>query len=306
LSRYRPALLLPALLLISVLAGCQQQGAPAVAPSPRYVVGAPYQAGGVWRYPREQFTTTDTGLASVTTRGPGLTADGEAFDPTALAASHRTLQLPALARVTNLETGLAVLVRLNDRGPDSPARLIAVTPRTAALLGATGDAPFRVRVQVMETESRQLAGGMATAAPLQVAAAPRDTVQQESLAPPAGATQAGRVRIAAAGPAVAAAAPGAEPAAVPLRLPEQVWRSPPAPGALYVECGSFARPQYAALMQARLAGLGARVSADANAPRDAAWRVRVGPLPDTAAAERALDQALRAGVSDARIVVDDR
>ena len=52
------------------------------------------------------------------TAAQGLTADGEAFDQGALAAAHRTLQLPALARVTNLENGRAVLVRINDRGPD--------------------------------------------------------------------------------------------------------------------------------------------------------------------------------------------
>jgi rare lipoprotein A len=291
------------LLLALALAGCVRPATPPPA-APHYVVGEPYQASGIWRYPREQFAYTDTGLAMVANRGAGLTADGELFDQGALAAGHRTLQLPALAQVTDLETGRTVLVRLNDRGPDNPGRLIALSRRAAALLGASGSAPIRVRVRLMETESRQLATGMATAAPLQVATAPRGTVAEESLAPPAGAAQSGRGRVAAAGPSVPAAAIGAASAGVPLRLPEQVWQGAPAPGALYVECGTFARQEYAAIMQNTLVGLGARVSTDYNAPRDAAWRVRIGPLRDPAEADAALDRALRAGVSDARIVVD--
>ncbi len=294
------------LLLAAALAGCTAPGGPAPVPTPaHYVVGEPYRTGGVWRYPREQFAYTDTGLATVLSRDPGPTADGEAFDPDLLTAAHRTLQLPAVARVTNLQTGRAILVRLNDRGPEAPGRLIAVTPRAAALLGVSGTAPFRVRVELAETESRQLATALATAAPLQMASAPVGSVQAESLAPPAGAAQSGRVRIAAAGPSVPAAAPAGAAETVPLRLPEQVWRTAPAPGALYVECGSFTRPQYAAIMQRRLAGLDARVSTDSRAPREAAWRVRIGPLRDIAEADATLDRALAAGVSDARIIVDD-
>jgi rare lipoprotein A len=294
-----------ALLLAALgLAGCVARPPPPVA-APHYVVGAPYQAGAVWRYPREQFSTTDTGLAVVTNRGAGLTADGELFDQGALAAAHRTLQLPALAQVTNLENGRQILVRLNDRGPDAPGRLIALTRRAAGLLGASASAPFRVRVRLMEAESRQLAATMATVAPLQVAAAPRGTVAEESLAAPTGAAQSGRGRTAAHGPAAPAAQEGPAAPAVPLRLPEQVWQASAAPGALYVECGTFARREYADIMQRQLAGLGARVSTDYGAPREAAWRVRIGPLRDTAEADAALDRALRDGVSDARIIVDE-
>ena len=302
----RAALLLLGASLAAALAGCAPRGgggAAGPAPAPHYVVGAPYQLGGVWRYPREQFAYSDTGLATVAADRTGLTADGEAFDQGALAAAHRTLQLPALARVTDLENGRAVLVRINDRGPAEPGRLIAVTRRTADLLGASGGAPFPVRVELQEAESRQLAGAMAPAPALQVATAPTGEVQSETLAPPAGAAQTARVREAAAGPPVPPAPVSAAPEAVPLRLPEQVWQLAPSPGSLYVECGTFARQHYAAIMQGRLAGLGARVSTDPRAPGDAAYQVRIGPLRDTAEADATLDRALRAGVSDARIIV---
>jgi rare lipoprotein A len=311
----RPATRLPAaarpgqgaqpLLVLSLalaLVGCTPRGAP---PTPHYVLGEPYRAGGVWRYPREQFDYADTGLAAMDGRGAGLTADGEAFDQGALAAAHRTLQLPALARVTDLENGREVLVRINDRGPDDPHLLIALTRRAVELLGAPAARPFRVRVQLIEAESRQLAGGLAPVAPLQVATAPKGAIATASLAPPPGAVASDRGRTAAALPEAPAAPAAAAAAQVPLRLPEQVWQGAPAPGRLYVECGSFSGLQYASIMQAQLVGLGARITTDYYAPREAAYRVRLGPFDDTASADAALDRALAAGVSDGRIIVDN-
>ncbi|CAH2604316.1 Rare lipoprotein A precursor [Rhodovastum atsumiense] len=298
------ARLLPVLLLAACVGGCHT-GPRQAAPQPgRYVVGEPYQTGGLWRYPREQFEYADTGLAAVAGAHAPQTANGETYDPTALAAGHRTLQLPALARVTSLETGRAVLVRINDRGPADPGRLIELTPRAAELLGG-GKGPLRVRVQLLEAESRAMAGALAEVPLLSVATAPRGGVQAESLAPPPGARQAVRVRGAAAGPVAQATGNAAVPT-VPLRLPEQVWQQPADPGLLYIECGSFARLEYARVMQHTLAGLGPQVSTDYNAPRERAFRVRIGPFADTTQADAMLDRTLRAGVSDARIVVDSR
>ena len=107
------------LLLALLLAGCVQRPKPPP-PAVQYVVGAAYEAGGVWHYPREDFSYDATGLAERLPDRAGLTADGEAFDPAAMAGSHPTLQLPAIARVTNLENGRQALTRLNDRGPDKP------------------------------------------------------------------------------------------------------------------------------------------------------------------------------------------
>ena len=139
-----------ALLLVLLAASCHRPP-PA---NPHYVLGAPYQAGGVWYYPRESYEGQETGLATVYSSGHAeLTTDGEAFDQTALAAAHQTLQLPAVVRLTNLENGLQVLVRINDRGPASPHRLIEVTRRTATLLRFPADAAVRVRLEVLPAES---------------------------------------------------------------------------------------------------------------------------------------------------------
>ncbi len=294
------------LALLLVLGSCALfQKPPPAAPTPSvaYVVGSPYQVGGVWQYPREDYGADLTGLAAIAPDHVGLTADGEVFDQTALAAGHRTLQLPAIVRITDLENGRQVVVRLNDRGPPEPGRLVSLTRRTAELLGVTGPTA-QVRLQVMEDESRQLALSLhAGGPPLALAAAPLGDVQTETLAPPSGAVQSNRVRLAASGPvAVATARPAA--AAIPLRLPEQVLQGPPRPGRLYILAATFSRLDYASILSNRLGFLGAQIETSFTAPRDKAYRVRIGPLPDVAAADAMLQRALGAGVPDAAIIVE--
>ncbi len=298
---------------LAALAGCGVLGGGGEG---RYVVGAPYQIGGQWRYPQEDFTLNETGIATVASRG-GATTNGESFDAMNLAAAHRTLQLPAIARITNLENGRQVVVRINDRGPPDPARLIAVTRRVAELLGAANPQAFRVRVQVLEDESRRLASeaqGRPVAAPFSVArapepapvpqAAPRGGVQAESLAPPGGAAS-GRQRVAAAAPTpVAQQAAAAPVGTIPLRLAEQVSQTSARPGRLAIQCGAFGSVETGEMMRARLAGLGARIQADYDAPRDRSVVVRLGPYPQLPQAEGALRRALGTGCPDGRIIVE--
>ena len=273
-------------------------------PQPHYVVGDPYQLGGVWQYPRERFGYDETGIAAVIPPGhPPLTTDGEAFDPAAMAAAHRTLQLPAVARVTNLENGRQVLVRINDRGPDSPARLLAVTPHVARLLGFDAEGTARVRVELDQAMSQALAqelqGGMGG---LKIAAAPRGAVQATPLAPPAGTAADSGVPPLASAPSAKKPDPLMQPA-VPLRLPPAVAQVMPQPGALWIECDSFTNSAYAQRERARLAGLGAQVlrSVSGGAETDT---VRIGPLASVAEADAALNRVLHSGVSGARIVVE--
>jgi rare lipoprotein A len=267
-----------------------------------YTLGVPYETGGVWQYPRADFSLDTTGLATVaaSTHKPS-TADGERYDATAMAAGHRTLQLPAIARLTDLDTGLSALVRLNDRGPVSPKRLVEVTPRVAQLLQIQDGS--RVRLQVVEGASRELVAGLEGSSPkLDIATAPPIGVTAETLPPPSGAAASARGRTAASLPTTAAVAVGTTNA-VPLRLPEQITREPVQDGALYVTLGSFSRLQYARLLQSRLAGLGAEVATDYAAPRDRAFVVRLGPFATVGDADAALDRALRAGVTEVNIVV---
>lgn len=124
-----------------------------------YKVGNPYKVGSVWYYPEENFRLVETGIASW--YGPGFhegkTSNGEVFDQSELTAAHRTLQLPSLVRVTNLENGHSVVVRVNDRGPFKHGRIMDVSQRAAELLGFINKGTARVRIEVLEKESRILA-----------------------------------------------------------------------------------------------------------------------------------------------------
>ncbi len=298
-----------AVCLLLILAGCNLR--PQGTGTPRYLVGEPYQINGVWQYPRENFTYNETGIAteaaSTTVR---FSANGESNDPTALLAGHRTLQLPAIARVTNLENGRQILVRINDRGPADPARVIALSARATTLLTPADRHAFRVRVQIVTDDSRRLANALINrpdappspeAPRLQIAAAPTTGVASEALAPPSGvASRPNLTQAAAAAPAATAdALPD-----IPFRLPEVVYGTRPNPGVLAIDCGSFGKLEYAEVLRRRIASLNPRVTTDYYAPRDNAYIVRLGPFPRLADAEAALRQALAAGVPDARIILE--
>jgi rare lipoprotein A len=76
------------------------------------------------------------------------TAGGEHYDSRALTAAHRTLPLGTEIRVTNLENGRSVRVRINDRGPNVRGRIVDLSSSAAAALGfSTGVA--RVRVEIL-------------------------------------------------------------------------------------------------------------------------------------------------------------
>ncbi|MDW8400029.1 MAG: RlpA-like double-psi beta-barrel domain-containing protein, partial [Acetobacteraceae bacterium] len=160
--------------------------------APRPTAAEPYQLGGRWYYPREDFSYAATGLAAVLPdREAGRrTANGETHDPAALMAAHRTLQLPAILRVTNLETGRSIRVRLNDRGPADPGREVALSRRAAELLGIPPGGTAQVRIAVEQEASRALAAAAPRppeAVTLPIATAPRPRLEGESLAPPPGA-----------------------------------------------------------------------------------------------------------------------
>ena len=287
-------------LVAACLLGC---GRPASAPSgtgARYVVGTGYQAGGVWFYPREDFQYDQTGLATVMETRHGITADGESTDAARLTAAHQTLQLPAIAWVTNLETGRQVLVRINDRGPASAARVIALSPRAARLLGIGAEGTERVRVQVDEGRSLALRAALHGGPQLVMTAAPRDQVTAEDLPPPTGVVQPMPKR--SVRPALAMDGAAKDMAATPESLPETVRTVAPRPGRLMIDAGSFGQAVYARQAQARLAGLAARINRSWEG-RNERFAVRAGPYGSVAAADAALAQAFQAGIMDARIVV---
>lgn len=292
---------LPALLLPLVLVASCQRTPPAVV---HYELGPAYRSAGRWHYPREEFARTETGLAEAVTAGPTLTADGERFDAGALTGSHPTLQLPALARITDLDTGRSLVVRLNDRGPASATRTLGLSRRAVELLGSADPSAIPYRLELLGDDSRRMAAALHTDAQLPIQAAPTGAVQAESLAAPTGAARAATEVGARRAAAADVAAPPADAAASVTRLPETVTQAPPRAHRLAIECASFSRSDYADLLRARLQALGAVTVTDYSAPRDRAYIVRIPGIAAAAAADRLLQQAIAAGATDARIVVD--
>jgi rare lipoprotein A len=259
-----------------ILSGC----AAPPAPQPRYFQGEPYREGGLWSYPKEEFALDEAGVAAIMPLATGLTANGELRDSGAMVAAHRTLQLPAIITVTNLDNGRSLRLRLHDRGPATPGRIIAVSPRAATLLGASG--PFRARVVLDGNASRAAIEGLAgQTALLPIATAPVGRVEREVLAPPDGARAAAQTL---------QAAPRAEAVAAntprePERLPEQVMQGAPYPGRIWLEAGRFFRRD---LAQAQAARIGGRAEPFGPAGRQQQLRVRAGPYSSIAEADAAL------------------
>ena len=123
-----------------------------------YKVGSPYQIGGKWYYPKEDYSYSEVGIASW--YGSDFhnkkTANGENYDMNTLTAAHRTLPLPSIVRVTNLENGRSLVLRVNDRGPYAKNRIIDVSKRAAQLLGFQTQGTAKVRVDLLEDESKEL------------------------------------------------------------------------------------------------------------------------------------------------------
>ena len=275
-----------------VLVGCSQSPISQA----RYHLGDPYRAGGLWSYPKEEFALEEGGIASIMPGATGLTANGELRDGQAMVAAHRTLQLPAIVTVTNLENGRSLRLRVHERGPAAAGRIVAVSPRAAALLGASG--PFRARVVLDGNASRAAIEGLAgQAALLSIATAPVGSVERESLAPPEGA-RAGAARATATPRAVSeTAAPQREPE----RLGEQVIQGVANPGQIWLEAGRFFRRD---LAQAQAARLGGQAEPFGPPGRQQQWRVRAGPYASIAEADAALARAIALGQPDLRLAVE--
>ncbi|ABS64715.1 rare lipoprotein A [Parvibaculum lavamentivorans DS-1] len=287
-----------------------------------YKVGNPYQIAGIWYYPHEDDKYDATGIASW--YGPQFhgkqTANGEIFDQNAMTAAHPTLPMPVLARVTNLENGKSIIVRINDRGPFAAGREIDLSKHAAEQLGFMTKGTAKVRVQyvgraplegglgdgrgVAESfiaprvdtppEERRVEG---TAPVTKVA-----TVATAGLPPPAGTVSAPL----ASAPAPTPPASNMDPIPDnPAARPETVQRVPvTGTGNLYVQAGSFQNLQNAESVRQQLAGLGRVEIQTTMVDGTSFYRVRVGPLSDIPAADSSLQNVIAQGHKGARIVVD--
>lgn len=135
--------------LTLAIAGCGGAGYAGYKDSPYTVRGQRYYPMS----PEQAIGFAEVGTASHYKGGffvfPGKTAIGEKIFPWSHGAAHKTLPLPCRVRITNLENGRRVKVRVNDRGPFIAGRIIDVTSATAKKLGFHDQGLAEVRVEVL-------------------------------------------------------------------------------------------------------------------------------------------------------------
>ncbi len=291
-----------------------------------FKVGKPYTIDGKVYVPEERYNYTESGIASW--YGPGFhgkkTANGEKYNSGELTAAHRTLQMPSLARVTNLENGRSVVVRINDRGPFSRGRVMDVSERAAELLGFRNKGTARIRIDVLADESRQIASAAKSGQDVrgyEVALnsratdtrsdAPVGSVVSEPLPGPAGSTTISSTEVG--------------------RLPEDEhpppggWREGSirghmtngvfypdqtvsmqavSPTDLFVQVGAFADSGNAQNAEAKLKSLGNAFVMPVQSSGRTLYRVRIGPVATVDQADILLNRVVDTGFQDAILVVD--
>jgi rare lipoprotein A len=214
--------------------------------------------------------------------------------------------MPVNVRVTNLENGHSLIVRVNDRGPFAKGRIIDLSEHAAKLLGFYDVGTARVRVTFVSRAYLENGQPPPSETPVQVAtavpAAPAGRVDTGSLSDVAGVPKA---------PAPSTTSLPQAPAPVPSSPDQLLGTQPtgqvstvPIPPVthLYVQVGAFSIFADARRIQARL-GLGLRIST-IERNRQRLYRVRLGPFDQVADADTALAQVMALGSNDARIVVD--
>lgn len=294
-----------------------------------YKVGQPYKIDGVTYTPRESFNHVETGVASW--YGPGFhgksTANGERYDQSERTAAHRTLQMPSIVRVTNLDNGLSTVVRINDRGPFARSRVIDLSRTAAEELDIIRNGTGRVRIDQLTAESlavkdvaiagggpaeqyaavAQVSSGQRSASPqappvqvmasVQPVAAPPPAVQavwptnprEPAVETPSGPLPFGR---ASSGPTIASLANGAP--ATPA----------PAASGFYVQTGAFSTAENAERQRGLVRSYGASEVTQGSAGGREVYRVRLGPYTTSDAAGIVADRLKRSGYGDARVVSD--
>ena len=248
----------------------------------RHHIGKPYTVAGKKFYPAENPDYDETGQASW--YGPKfhkrMTSNGEWFDMDYRSAAHPTLPLPSYAKVTNLENGRQMVVRINDRGPFVGTRIIDLSRKSADILGFRSKGKAKVRVQYIGP------------APLNDTGTHLADMNDEL------------IRGTAPSNMIASADTSGElqqKVALAANFDSTSQSAAPA-GAYYVQVGAFSNEGNASRARQRLQGVAPVIITPVNGEMGMVYRVRLGPIGKRNAAERALDRAVAAGHHDARVV----
>lgn len=324
------AMLLSSLLLISCteveLASHVAKQTPIMKPSQsqgKFKVGSPYRVKGKWYKPKETYSFEQTGIASW--YGPNFhgkkTANGEIFDMYELTAAHKTLQIPSLIRVTNLENGKSIVARVNDRGPFSRGRVLDLSMKAAELLDFKNQGTAKVKIQVLSQESRQIAEAAKRGEDTRRyelaynQMGQRQTISDEPMYVP---TYKGNARQPTQSKTITAsnaAVPAVETADIQTSVPGHIQGGkfypdpvvenvPVKPTSIYIQAGAFRNQDNAQRLASSLQSFGSAHVETEIVGGSSLHRVRIGPLANVPEADRVLARMAAAGQKDAIVVVD--
>jgi len=248
---------------------------PDAVPMPHYgkYKASPYSVLGKTYYPMmdgPSYRATGTASWYGTKFHGQATANGEAYDLYGMTAAHKTLPLPSYVRVTNLDNGKTVILRVNDRGPFYSDRIIDLSFAAAKKLGYAESGVARVQVEGIDPQEWWAQQGkpvpLVLAQPQMAnkAAAPAQTSSAPLMAPAETYTPPPEQHAA---------------AVMPSQIDSKKNASPAASG-LFLQAGAFANPDAAELLKDKLSQM-------ASAPvfissvthnQQVLHRVRLGPI----------------------------
>jgi rare lipoprotein A len=224
--------------------------------------------------------------------GPGFhkvpTSIGETYDMYGMSAAHKTLPLPAYVRVTNLQNGRSIVVRVNDRGPFVGNRIIDLSYTAASKLDMLRNGTAMVEV-------RSLDGAPAPVPAPAPAPAPETPITAADSAPAAAPLTASPLE---------ATSPAAPLAGSPVAGSTVTQVAVPA--ALFIQAGAFSDPKNAERLVEKLrgGGYGKIFVRDNEIAGRRMYRVRIGPVPNVAEFDRIVAALARVGVHDAHLALD--
>ncbi len=255
----------------------------------------PYTVRGQKYYPLQTADGYDEeGVASW--YGPGfhgkLTANGETYNQNALTAAHKLLPLGTTVRVTNLENGKSLVLRINDRGPFVHDRIIDLSKRAAQRLDMYNQGIAKVRVQAISGKGAKTTGKVVTATATAVGASSSKSSKSASSASALAQAKKSRVLnedgeipddlkylFEEEGSSSSSAKAVASPVIEQVReevLSGQVQQHLPLVGDFYVQLGEFTVKKLASLMAGKLKDQGYDARSYKE-PGQSLWRVRIGP-----------------------------
>lgn len=253
----------------------------------RYKVGKPYKIKGKTYKPRVDYKYDEVGMASWYGHDfhGKKTANGERYDMNVISAAHKTLPIPSIVRVTNLSNGRSLLVRVSDRGPYCKDRIIDMSKRAAQILDFEHKGVTKVRVQVLEKESRLLADGI-----------DRVVVQDhhdKKTSKPMLQEAAAKVEV-------------KEPVHHPVITVKNAENDPavaPSDKGIYIQAAAFSCEKTARKFKQRISHLGDAEISSVTLDDKVFHRVRLGPLNDMPAADELVSKLGENGHMGARIIV---